>query len=148
MAEAFAFVGLVYQVVQSERQQKALENAQEEQEKQNAINNAQQAIARTRAINQSIAQTRVIQSEQIQAGFQSGSTGAASAAGGDIATAIGAAQTQEAAAFGISQSANREGRFLTTAKTGGSAGQISRFALAGAQAFKLYDEGAFDFGIS
>lgn len=106
-----AVAGTAASIAGQRRQAKAAERAAGEQRKQNAISNAQESIARNRRIRQAIAQTRVQQAQQLQAGFSSGFAGAVSAIGSDAASAIGAAQTQQAAAFGISQSQNRESQF-------------------------------------
>lgn len=87
--------------------QRRAREAQREQREQNAISNAQQRIARQRSIRQSIARSRVIAAEQEQAGFQTGFAGGAPAVQSDVASAIGAARTQQAAAEGISASQAR-----------------------------------------
>lgn len=148
MAGAFSVIGLAFSVVQGIQQQEALEEAADEQRKQNAIQNAQQAIERNRAVRQSIAQTRVVQAQQLQAGFQSGTTGAASAAGGDLATAIGAAQTQQAAAYGIMQSQNRQSAALARARSPGLFGTLAQTSNVLGQGVDLYQQGAFDNGFT
>lgn len=122
---------------------KAAKKALAEQRKQNAINNAQQAIERRRSIAQSIAQTRVQQAEQIQTGYNTGTTGAASAIGGDVATAIGAGQTQAAAAQGIARSRDLQSGYELTARSRNKYDTYADLANTGRQAFFSFAGGGF-----
>ena len=125
------------------KRNEAAKQALAEQRKQNAINNAQQAIARRRSIAQSIAQTRVQQAEQVQTGYNTGTTGAASAIGGDAATAIGAGQTQAAAAQGIARSRNTQSGYELTARSRNNYDTFANFANIGRQAFFAFAGGGF-----
>lgn len=121
------------------QQAKASAQAQGEQRKQAAINNAQQAIQRNRQIRQVIAQQRVAQAEQLQAGFASGYAGGVSSIGADTGSSIGAALTQEGAARGIAASQDRQSGFMQKAQTNGWSqasgifGSLAQFDYAGIQ---------------
>lgn len=138
IAVAFLAAGTALSIRGQQQQAAAAEKAAGEQRKQNAINNAQQSIARNREVRQVIARQRVLQAEQQQAGFGSGFSGAVSAIGADTASAIGAAQTQQAAASGIAASQDRFSRYATEAQSpnnstifGGALSSIGQFGLSG-----------------
>lgn len=123
--------------ISGQRQQaQAAKEAAGEQRKQNAINNAQQAIARNREIRQVIAGARVAQAEQQAAGHGSGFGGAVSAIGMDVATSLGAAQTQQAAAYGIAQSQDSFSAAMQRAQTPNSSMMLGG-ALSGLGSFGL-----------
>lgn len=135
LAVASAVTGVVGQ----RQQAKAAAQAQGEQRKQTAISNAQQSIARNRQIRQVIAQQRVLQAGQVQAGFGSGFAGATSAIGSDTASSLGAALTQEGAARGIAASQNRQSGFMQQAQgnafttASGAFGSLASIDYAGIQ---------------
>lgn len=110
MATGLAVASLVLGVGSAVVQQRQAREIQREEERANAISNAQQSIARQRSIRQAIARSRVLRAEQEQAGFNTGFAGASPAIASDTASAIGAARTQQSAAFGVSSAANNISR--------------------------------------
>lgn len=126
------------------KRQKSQEKAVAEQRRQQAISNAQQEVARARAIRQSIAQERVQRAQLESAAFASGSEGVGQSITGDTGTAIGAAQAQQAAAFGISQSQDRQAQFMLDARSFNSYDRWAGVLKAGQAGFSLYSQGAFE----
>lgn len=113
-------VGSIAGGIAEGKREDAAKQAVAEQRKATAINNAQQAIQRQRQIRQTIAEARVRRALIQSRGFEGGPAGAGDSIYGDAATAIGAANTQQAAAFGISAARNRAAQFGLEAKSSNS----------------------------
>ena len=121
----------------------AQKRAVAEQRKQQAISNAQQAVARSRAIRQSIAQSRVARAELESRAFAGGPEGVGQSITGDTASAVGAAQTQEATQFGISQSQDRQAQFQLQAQSANRFDTLAGVANLGLTGLNLQQQGAF-----
>lgn len=126
------------------RREQAAQQAVQEQQKQQAISNAQQSVARARAIRQSIAQGRVARAEIESRAFQGGPEGVGQSITGDVGTALGAASTQEAAAFGISRSQDRQAEFQLTAQSTNRFDRLAGITNLGLTGLNLFQAGAFD----
>lgn len=101
-----------------EKREAAQARAVEDARRARAINNAQQALDRNRQVRQAIAQQRVLQAQIIQrAQGGGGPQGVGQSLTGDLATSIGAANTQEGAAWGISQAQDSYSRNMMTAQS-------------------------------
>ena len=138
-----AATGLFQDRAQRQREQ-AQGQAVAEQRKQQAISNAQQAVARNRAVRQSIAQSRVARAELESRAFAGGPEGIGQSITGDTASAVGAAQTQQAAQFGISQSQDRQAQFQLQAQSTNRFDRLAGVTQLGLTGLNLYQAGAFE----
>ena len=127
-----------------ERRERAANRSLAEQRRANAINNAQQDIARQRQIRQSIAESRVRRAQIISAGFSGGPEGAGQSITGDAGSAIGAARTQQGAAFGISLASDRAASFNRQAQSTNIFDTISGIAGVVSRGVQLNEQGAFE----
>ncbi len=141
-AIAGAVAGASQSIAESKRES-AQRRQLEEQRKQTALSNAQQEIARSRAIRQSIAQGRVQRATLTARAFESGLGGAGSSITADTSSAVGAANTQQAAATGIANSRDREATFANQARSANGFDTLSSFASLVGVGNRLYNQGAF-----
>lgn len=130
VAAVAGVIGAGAAVVNTIQQRKSAKRAAAEQRKQRDIQNRQQSIERQRQIRQAIAAQRVQVARQAQGGIlgSSATSGQISAFGADLAGSMGAANTQMAAQYGISQSQNREAGYAMTAQYGTGWGTFAQFA--------------------
>lgn len=143
-----AGLGLVQKKAEDKRieeQKKQQQRILDERKKQNALQNAQADIARNRNIRRAIAEARVRKAE-----LEAQATGTGAVVGqsiiGDTASAIGAAGTQRAAQFGISQSKDRESVAFFDLQNVGT-NRFDKIAAVGgvaAQGFAAFQGGAFE----
>lgn len=142
-----AVTGFVAQRKQKREMRRAAESAQEEERKQRAIANRQAAIERRRQIRMSIAQARVTRAQRINQSFGVGGSataGSTSAVSTDVATTIGAANTQQAAQTGIAASQDRQAQALQAfqnAQGGNAWSDISQLSGAFGSAFTSFGGG-------
>lgn len=122
------FVGGFAAGAAQEKREEAAQRSLQEQRRANAINNAQQNIARQRQIRQALAEERVRRAQLISAGFSGGPEGIGQNITGDVGSAIGAARTQQAAAFGISRATDRAASFNREAQSTNSFDTIASIA--------------------
>lgn len=154
MAEVALIAVATFASIKGKKEQaKQARRAASERKLQNAINNKQQQVARQRNIRQLVARSRVLAAQQIQAGVTQGLPGASAIAGttgairGDLATSIGAANIQQAAAVGISQSQGRETDFLVAANSPNRFTNIAAIAGGALQAFSAVKSSASAAGL-
>lgn len=126
------------------KREDAAQAAVQEQQKQQAISNAQQQVARTRAIRQSIAESRVRRAEIVSRSFAGGPEGVGQSITGDTASAVGAASTQQAAAFGISRSQDSQAQFSLDARSSNRFDTLAGITGFLRQGITTVSEGGFD----
>lgn len=137
-------VGSIASGVAEDKREKQAKQAVEEQRKAVAINNAQQSIERQRQIRQTLAEARVRRAIIQSRGFEGGPAGAGDSIYGDAGSAIGAANTQEAAAFGISQAQNRASQYALNARSSNSWDAIAGGANLVGGIYSGYKAGSFE----
>lgn len=131
-----AVIGAGAAVISAQQQRRAAKKALAEQRKQNDLSNRFESVRRQREIRQLIAQQRVQAASLEQAGVTSGIAGSSivqgvtGAAATDTATALGQANAQAGAQYGISQSQSREAGFRLDATTANRYTYISQVANA------------------
>ena len=136
--------GLAANKAQS-RRERAAERSLREQRRANAINNAQQNLARQRQIRQSIAEQRVRRAQIEAAAFGGGGPeGVGQNITGDTGSAIGAAQTQAGAAFGISQATDRASALNRQAQSSNFFDVVAGGAKLFGRGIELHQQGAFE----
>lgn len=143
-AGALGLAGGIFQDRAARKREQAQQQVVEEQQRQRAISNAQQSLARARAVRQSIAQSRVARAEFESRAFASGAAGAGQAITADTGSAIGAAATQEAAAFGISRSQDRQAQFSIDARSSNQFDRLAGVTQLGLTGLNLFQSGAFE----
>ncbi|MFG1501654.1 hypothetical protein ABMA70_15705 [Halobacteriovorax sp. XZX-3] len=137
-------VGSIAGGIAEQKREDAAKQAVQEQRKAVAINNAQQAIQRQRQIRQTIAEARVRRALIQSRGFEGGPAGAGDSIYGDAASAIGAANTQQAAAFGISAARNRAAMFGLEARSSNGWDAFAGAANLFGQGYSAYKGGQFE----
>lgn len=110
------------------KREQAANRSLAEQRRANAINNAQQNLQRQRQVRQALAEQRVRRAQLISQAFSGGPEGIGGNITGDTGSAIGAANTQGGAAFGISQAQDRAASFNRQAQSTNTFDTISSIA--------------------
>ena len=137
-------VGGLAQNAANDRRERAASRSLAEQRRANAINNAQQNLARQRQIRQAIAEQRVRRAQIEATAFSGGPEGAGQSITGDTGSAIGAANTQAGAAFGISQATDRASSLNRQAQSTNIFDTISGITSVVNRGIQLNEQGAFE----
>lgn len=128
----------------NEQRQQAAQDAINEQRRANAINSAQQAIARQRSVRMAVAESRRNRAIIESRAFAGGPAGAGQSITGDTASAIGASNTQAAAAFGIARARDRASQFNLESRSTNIFDAVSGAASVFGQGWTAYKEGKFE----